>query len=818
MLQDLRYALRMLAKTPGFSAIAVLALALGIGANTAIFTVVNAVLLRPLPYPDSDRLVFLNEESKNLRGMSVSYLNLLDWQKQNTVFETIGATQPTGLTLTGGDHPELLQARAVNHEFFPMMGIPAAQGRVFSAGDDQRSAARTAILSYGFWQRRFGGRVMLGQTLSMSGQSYTVVGIMPRNFLYRSGQDEVFIPLGLAADQMQQRGNHPGIYAIARMKPGVTVEQARSEMKTIAARLAQQYPDSNAGNSVEVQSYVKAVIGDVRDALVTLFAAVGFVLLIACANVANLLLARANSRQKEVAVRMALGASRFRLVRQLLTESVLLSLIGGGIGLMIAAWGIDLLVKAAPDALPRILEIKIDQPVLWFTLGAAVLTGMLFGLVPALQASSPHLHDTLKEGGRTAGTGGRHRLRSLLVVSEVALSLVLLAGAGLLMRSFARLRAIDPGLNTDHVLTARLILPGERYPGLRFGPNGFEGDDSNIRSFFDELYARGNARPGVKWAGTIPPLPLSGEGWQTDYRVQSAPRPAAGQYPNTDIHYVSPRYLETMQIPLRKGRNFTDADRDRHNPVVMVNETFARKWWPDREPIGQLIRLNAGTDPRSENDQINPWATVVGVVGDVRQYGLDTQAKTEVYIPQLQLPRSYTFLVVRTEGDPLAMTNTIRSAVQGIDRDLPLATVQTMDSVLESTVASRKLSTGLLTGFAALALLLAAVGIYGVISYSVTQRTHEIGIRMALGAAQRDVLRMIVGQAFRLMAIGVVTGIVLAAAVSRLIRSLLFQTGPADPLTFAAIVVILTVVAFAASLIPARRATKVDPMIALRYE
>jgi putative ABC transport system permease protein len=817
-MHDLRYALRMFLKAPGFTAVAVLALALGIGANTAIFTVVNAVLLRPLPFPGSERLVYMNEESSNLRGMSVSYLNLRDWQAQNHVFEGIAGTQPAGVTLTTNGPPELVEARNVSHEFWSVLGVKPTLGRVFVANEDQPGATPVAVLSYGSWQRRFGGDpAILGRAINLSGKSYTVIGVMPKTFLYRAAQDEIFMPLGLQADEMKERGNHPGIYALARMKPGVTLEQARAEMKTIAARLAQQYSDSNATNTVLVRRYSEVVTGDARDSLLALFGAVAFVLLIACANVANLLLARAGARQKEIAIRMAVGARRSRLVRQLLTESVLLALAGGGLGLLLASWGVALLVKAAPDSLPRILEIKVDTPVLLFTLGAAVLTGILFGLAPALSTSSPRLNETLKEGGRNP-TGGRQRLRSVLVVSEVALSLVLLLGAGLLIRSFARLRAVDPGINTEHVLTARLILPEQRYPSLRFVKDHFEGDDSRTRSFFEQLYAKLSSLPGVKSAGTITPLPLSGEGWQTDYYVPGTPRPSVGEFPNTDIHYVSPGYLATMQVPLLRGRNFTEADRDRRNPVVMVNETFAKRWWPGQDPLGQHIRMNAGHDARNENDEMNPLVTVVGVVGDVKQYGLDTQAKTEVYIPMLQAPRLYTFLVVRTEGDPLAIANAVRESVASLDKDLPLATVQTMDDVLESSIASRKLSVALLAAFAALALLLAIVGIYGVMSYSVTQRTHEIGIRMALGAARSQVLSMVMQQAFRLVLIGMAAGVLLSFGAARLLRSMLFGVRPSDPMTMVAIIGVLAMAGVLASAAPALRATKVDPMIALRYE
>jgi putative ABC transport system permease protein len=811
LLQDIRYGFRTLLKSRGFTLVAVLALALGIGANSAIFTVVNAVVLRPLPYPESERLVFLNEESPHLKGMSISYPNFQDWQSQNHVFESMGATQPTVFNLTGGETPEQVGGRAVSEGFFRALGIKAAQGRFFLPEEDQPSGNPTAVLSYKLWQRSFGGdRNILGRMVTLSDKSYTVIGILPRDFAYRGGQDDVFVSLGLRAnsEDMKRRSNHPGIYAIARLKRGVSVAQAQAEMETIARRLQQAYSDTNAGNTILVQSYQKAVIGNISQALITLFAAVGFVLLIACANVANLLLARASVREKEIAIRTALGASRLRIVRQLLTESLLLALFGGILGTLLAVWGTDLLVKSAPDALPRIQEIRVDGMVLAFTFGAALLTGLLFGLFPALQASAPRLSESLKEGGRTSAAAGRQRMRSVLVVAEMALSLVLLVGAGLLIRSFLRLSSVNPGFNPQNVFTAQVFLPNQRYKEVE-----------KSRAFFEQLTAKLQAIPGVTSAATITPLPLSGEGWQTDYRVDGPPRPAPGEYPNTDIHFVSPEYLKTMQVPVMLGRGFTDADRDKDHPVAIVNQEFVRKWFPGQDPLGKRIRMGAG--PATENDAENPWVTVVGVAGDVRQYGLDADVKTEVYLPYLQRrnPLTYMNVVVRSgNNDALALTAAVRNAILSIDKDQPLTAPQTMDKVVSSSVASRRTSMFLLVTFASLALVLAAVGIYGVMSYSVSQRTREIGIRMALGAGQREVLQMIVGQALRLAGLGLAIGLALALGLTRLMSGLLFGVRPSDPLTFVSIPVLLGGVALLASAAPARRATRVDPMVALRYE
>jgi len=804
-LQDVRYGARLLAKHPGFTAVAVITLALGIGANTGIFSVVHAVLLRPLPFPEADRLVYLNEESQQLPGMSVSYPDFLDWQSQTQVFERMGAVQPAGFTLTGGAEPEMMFGRSVSEGFFPTLRVQMSLGRGFLPDEDRPSGNRVAVLSYRLWQRRFGGeRSIIGRVLTLSDQQYTVVGILPANFDYRGTDADVYVPLGLQADQMKDRGNHPGIYVVGRLQAGVSLEQARAEMSAISKRLEQQYPDSNRGVGVHVQWLRDSIVGNVRPALLMLLGAVGLVLLIACVNIANLLLARATVREKEIGIRRALGAGRMRLWRQLLTESVLTALVGGGFGVLLACWATDSLVKLSPDSLPRMQEIGISPTVLAFTVGLSILTGIFFGLVPALHASSAPVMQSLREGGRSSLGSGRHWLRSVLVVSEVALSLVLLIAAGLLIRSFVRLSNVDPGFDYHNLLTARIVLPRTRYQ-----------DENRRRAFYEQALRKLQTLPGVIAAGSITPLPLSGEGWQNDYRVADRPKPAPGEYPNTDIHYVSPSYLATMRIPLLRGRNFTENDRDPKHPVVLVNQTFVRRWWPNEDPIGKRIQFG-GSNPAESR---NPLAAVVGVVGDVKQYGFDSQPKTEVYLSNLERPRNYTVLVVRTSTSrPLQLDAAVRKAIQEVDKDQPLFNVQTMQQVVNASFGERRVSVFLLAMFAALALALAAVGIYGVMSYSVTQRTHEIGVRMALGARGADVLRMVMWQAFRLALIGLGIGLVLALTATRAISSLLFGIRATDPVTYAGLALILALVAALASYVPGRRATRVDPVVALRYE
>jgi len=802
LLQDLRFSLRMLVKNPGFTAVAAITLALGIGANTAIFSVVNAVLLRPLPYRDPSRLVLMNESSKQLPDMSVSYPNYLDWRDRSRSFERIAAVQPAQYTLSGVERPERLGGWNVTADFFPTLGIAPLVGRDLTAQDDRPGAPPVALLTYGLWQRRFGGdRSVVGRALTLSGRSVAVIGVLPRQFRFYYGDADLFLPLGLDSDRLKDRDEHPGIYVVARLRPGATAQTAFADMDAIARGLEKEHPESNSGNRVAVKLLQDDVVSILRPVLVVLAGAVGFVLLIACANVANLLLARASTREKEIAIRRALGASRRRVLRQVLTESALLSLAGGGLGLLLAAWLSDVLLSLIPAGLPRMDEVRLDATVLGFTLVLSLLTGLVFGIAPAWQASRSDVLEPLKETARGSSSGrGQQRFRSVLVVSEVALALVLLAGAGLMARSFERLQEVRPGFRPGNVLSAQLVLPELKYK-----------TKAEINSFADRLVARVEALPGVEAAGTVNPLPLTQEGWQTDYQIEGRPVPARGEAPNSDYHVVSGAYFKAMGIPLVRGRLFDDSDREDTTPVVLVNETLARRWWPAGDAVGKRMRTGSV-------DQPGPWMTVAGVVGDVRQYGLDQEQKTQFYRTERQVALHPMSLVLRAQGDPEALASALRGAVQSIDPDQPIYNVRSMDSLLATTLAPRRLSLLLLATFAVTALLLAGVGIYGVLAYSVTQRTHEIGIRMALGARRADVLVMVLRQGLRLVLAGAALGVAAAFGLTRLMSSLLFGVSPTDPATLGAVCLVLVGVALLACLVPARRASGVDPMIALRCE
>ncbi|HEX8143168.1 MAG TPA: ABC transporter permease [Pyrinomonadaceae bacterium] len=807
--QDVRYGFRMLLKRPGFTVIAILALALGIGANTAIFSVVNGVLLRPLPYEDPDRLVRISEWSQQVPGMSVSYLNLKDWREQNTVFTAIGATRFNSYNLTGVDEPERLQGRDISANFFDVLGVKPAMGRNFLPEEDRANANPTCILSYGLWQRRFGADPkIIGRVLTLNSESYTVIGVMPKNYRFGSPTD-VFVPMGLreAGEMLNQRDNHPGIYAYARLKPGVTFEQAEVEMKSIAQRLGQAYPKENAGNSVTLIPLREYFVGDIRPSLLILLGAVGFVLLIACANVANLLLARATSRMREIAIRTALGAGRLRIIRQLLTESVLLALLGAGVGLLLALWGIDVLRTASIDAIPTTAEIKLDTSVFIFTLAVSVLTGVICGLAPALQTSKPDLNEALKEGGRTGTAGAaRHRIRNLLVVSEVALSLILLIGSGLLIKSFLRLRETETGFNPDNLLTMQLSYAAGRDEGRK------------VANFFAQVEERIKTLPGVESVAISTGVPLLGAS-ETSFAIEGRPPAEPGKRPMTVIYITTPDYLRAMGIRLLRGRFFTPQDTQTSPLVAVIDEEFARLHFPNEDPIGKYIE-------GSKEENI-PHLEIVGVVSHVKNYGLDTPGpvQSELYYAWNQAPDKFLplmadrmSLLIRTSSDPSALTPAVRREVQAIDASQPVFNVNTMEQVLADSLASQRLSMLLLSIFASVALILAAVGIYGVLSYTVVQRTHEIGIRMALGARVQDVFKLVVGQAMTMVLIGIGLGLVGAFAITRVMASLLYGVSATDPLTFGLVSLLLAAIALIACLIPARRATKVDPMVALRYE
>jgi putative ABC transport system permease protein len=799
--QDLRYGARMLLKKPGFTLIAVITLALGIGANAAIFSVVNAVLLRPLPFKEPDKLMLIRETKlPQFPEFSVSPGNFLDWRKQNTVFERLVAFSGVSFNLVGADDPEQIRGMKVTDGFFAMLGAQPQVGRDFLPEEDQPGRDNVVILSHGLWQRRFGGDPkILNQTLTLSGQSYIVIGVMPATFRFGGSDLELWTPMAFTPQQAQNHGGH-WLGAIGRLKPGATEDQARAEMIAIAGRLAAQYPDANTGWSVKLMPLLEYTVRSLKPALIVLLCAVAFVLLIACANVANLLLARAAGRQKEIAIRTAIGAGRARIVRQLLTESALLALLGGAAGLLLAKWGMDLLLKLAPQGLPRISNVSLDGRALAFTAVVTLLTGVIFGIVPALQSSRPNLNETMNDTGRGSTEGKRRQLvRGALVVLEVASALVLLVGAGLLIKSFWRLQQVDPGFNPNNALTMSVSLPRAKYP-----------EDAQRVAFFRQLLEKVGALPGVQAAGATNPLPMAGDTVYAFVVQGRAPLPpGAGQ--STNFYAVSADYFKAMGIRLLRGRLLTERDAKDSPHVAVINETMAKKIFPDEDPIGKRITFDGG-------DNNSDWHEIVGIVGDVKQYGLDQATPLQTYESYTQQTSPSMTLIARTAGDPASLTAAIRNAVLQIDKEQPVANVRTLDQILSTSVAQQRFSTLLLGTFAAVAMLLAAVGIYGVLSYAVTQRTQEIGIRVALGAARSDVLRLVVGAGMRLTLIGVAAGLAAAFALTRLMSTMLFGVSAGDPMTFGLIALLLVTVALLACWIPARRATKVDPMVALRIE
>jgi len=803
LLNNIRYAYRMLVKSPGFTVMIVFVLALGIGANTAIFSVVNAVLLRPLPYAEPDRLVILWEKGAT-QDTSVSYPNFLDWREQNHAFEQVAAFRRDSFNLVGTGEPERLAGRMVSANFFSTLGAKFLKGRDFPSEEDHVGGNKLVILGHGFWQRRFGGdESIIGKQIALNNQSYTVIGITPADFRFGSDTD-IYVLIGQGEEKFyQSRGSHPGIYVLGRLKPGVNLEQGRADMDAIMARLGQQYPQTNTDRRIHIESLYDNTVQDVRSTLFILLGAVGFVLLIACANVANLLLARSAVRQKEIAIRTALGASRWRIVQQLLIESVLLSLVGGGVGLLLALWGTDALKSIVPGEIPRLSEAAIDIRVLLFTMLVSVLTGILFGLVPALHASRVDLNESLKEGER-GSTGSRHRMRGALVIGEVAIALVLLIGAGLMVKSLWRLRTVGTGFDAHNLLTMRLSYAAK--------PN----DAQNVRLFFEQLEERIKGLPGVESVAFSNGLPFQGAS-EDSFWVEGRPKIKPTDEMMGVLYIVTPDYFRTLGINLKKGRYFTEQDRAGSPFVVVIDESLAQKYFPNEDPIGK----------RLENGPDTPPFEIVGVVEHVKHYGLDGEAPVDPQfyysfkqVPEQFLPRvvSRMSLSIRTNGDPLTLVGAVRQQVLAIDKNQPVYDARTMEQVISESIASRRFAMLLLTIFAAVALLLSMVGIYGVMSYSVTQRTHEIGVRMALGAGVRDILKLIVGQGMLLVLIGVGIGLVAAFAITRVLSSLLFGVSSTDPVTFAGVAMLLTAVALLACLVPARRAMRVDPMVALRYE
>jgi putative ABC transport system permease protein len=803
-IHDIRFGIRMLAKKPMFSIIAVITLALGIGANTAIFSVVNGVLLRPLPFKEPDRLMMIRETKlPQFPEFSVAPGNFLDWKEQNTVFERLVAYKGSSLNLIGTGDPERLRALNVTEGFFAMLGAQPQLGRDFLAEEDQVGHNNVVILSYGLWQSRFSGDPkILNQTITLNRQAYTVIGVMPATFHFGSGENELdlWTPMAFTEEQAQNHGGH-GLVAIGQLKPGVTVDQARAEMSAIAGRLAAQYP-VDIGWDVKIMPLLEFSVRSIKPALLVLLVAVAFVLLIACANVANLLLARAAGRQKEIATRTSLGASRWRIVRQLLTESLLLSLLGGALGLALAKWGMDLLLTLAPPDLPRLNNISLDGRALAFTATITLLTGVIFGLVPALQCSKPNLNETMKDAGRGSTEGGRRqRIRSTLVVLEVATALVLLVGAGLMIKSFWQLQKVDPGFNPDNALTVQVSLPKTKYP-----------EESQQVAFFQQLIERVATLPGVQSAGAGHVVPLSGNDFVLAFEIDGRPPLQPGVTQSTNYYSVSADYFKAMGIPLRRGRVFTERDIKDSPRVAVINETMAKKIFPDEDPIGKRITFD---NRQKENPE---WFEIVGIVGDVKQYGLDQVTTMQTYEPYIQQTFPYMTLVVRTTGDPTNLNAAIRSEVLKLDKEQPTTNFKTLNEFFSISIAQQRFSVVLLGVFAVVALVLSAVGIYGVLSYAVTQRTHEIGIRVALGAGRGDVLRLVVGQGMLLTVIGVAGGLGAAFALTRLMASLLFGVTATDAVTFASVASLLLAVALLACYIPARRATKADPLVALRYE
>jgi putative ABC transport system permease protein len=806
--QDLRYGARMLVKTPAVTLVAVIALTLGIGANTALFSVVNAVLLRSLPYTEGDRLAVVWEHRKSGAGNSQNVINLgnfYDWKDQNTVFSDMAAFFDRNVNLTSDGEPEEVPGQIATTNLFSLLGVNAFQGRTFDVNDGKPGQPNVVVISYSLWQRRFGGEQVVGRKIVLNNLENTIVGVLPADvgwYIQKGSMinkaPEIWSPWQVSNELRQRQGRFAR--AVARLKPGVTFEQAQNEMNVIAARLEQQYPEFDTKWGVNVVPLRTQFTGDIRKPLFILLGAVGFVLLIACANVANLLLARASSRRKEIAVRAGLGAGRWRIARQLLTESLLLSLVGGVLGLLLAWWGTKALIALSPPGLMDLRGVAVNLPVLGFTFALTLLTGIVFGLVPALEASRFDLNDSLKEGGKNIGGGSRsQRLRSLFVVTQVALALVLLVGAGLFMKSLKNLRSVDPGFNPTNLLTMKISLPDRKYD-----------TDPKALGFFNRALEQVRALPGVEAAGAINTLPFNGPHSGTRIQIEGEPVRPPGQELSTGICVTDLDYFKVMQIPLKRGRLFTEQEAKEMRHVVVVNEEFVRTNLPGQDPIGKRVTINM-------KDEDVP-TEIIGVVGDTKHLGLDSENEEMAYWPHPELVYSYMTIVIRTKGDATGLAPAAREVIRNIDPEQPIGEVNTMEGLLSTSVARSRFNTVLLSVFSLVALVMAAVGIYGVMSYSVQQRTHEIGLRMALGAQQGDVLRLVIKQGITLGVIGVGAGLLASFGLTRLIVSLLFEVPATDPRTFAAVATGLFLITLIACYIPARRATKVDPLVALRYE
>jgi predicted permease len=812
--RDLRIGLRQLGRSPGFTVVAILTLALGIGANTAIFSVIDAVLLQPLPYQDPDRLVLVWEKDDQQpdHHNTVAPPNFLDWQSQNDSFSGMSAIADERDNLTGGGQPQQVVVQLVSANFFSVLGVNPILGSVFASENEQKGKEDVVVLSYAFWKERFGADPgIVGKTLDLNGHSQTVIGVAPEKFDWfikqgslTTSRPQLWAPFVFTEAFHNRKDFGRFLTVVARMKPKVTRSQAQTQMDTIATRLVQQYPDFNAHWGVTLVPVRDQISGDLRPALLILFAAVGFVLLIACANVSSLLLTRATGREREMAVRAAIGASRWRIARQLLTESALLALIGGGIGVTLAVWGTNALLAASPENLLDLRSIRIDLRVLAFAGGATLLAAFLFGFLPSYMSAHSKISETLKEGGRGTSTG-RHRrvLRSAFVVSQMALALVLLVGSGLMIRSFVGLLGVDPGMDTRNLLTFTVALPGSKYS-----------TDEKALVFFQQLLLRLARLPGVRSVTMDSCPPLSGLGSATAVHIIGQPSRGLNDLPDAAVRVVGPEYFRTMGIALRSGREFNSQELAEMHHVVIINEAFVDKYLQGANPLGQKVVIYM----KSLEESGNPLSEIIGVVGNVRLMGLDTPAEPTVYWPHPELVDTRMTMLVRTANDPLALVNSARSEVLQLDQEQPISNVATMEQLLASSLSRSRFTTLLLGLFAAIALVLATVGIYGVIAYMVTQRTQEIGMRVALGARPSDVLRLVLGQGTRLTLLGVAIGIIAAFLLTRLMTSLLFGISATDPLTFVGVAVLLIFVALTACYIPARRAVRVDPIVALRYE
>lgn len=805
MTQDLRFGVRMLLKQPGFALLAVLTLALGIGANTAIFSVVYSVLMRPLPYAAPEKLMALYSmyPERDVFRSVISAPDFHDWRAQNQTFESMAAYIGSNYALSGGELPERLVGLNVSPNFFQVLGVNPLLGRAFAPEEENDGRDRVAVLSYGLWQRRFGADPQLvGKSISLNGENYTVIGVMPQSF--RFAPVELYRPLVFDAEDMADmaRGSHY-LQVIGRLKPDTTLTQAKTDLENLSRRIAQQHPVTNTGKYANVIPYQADSVGEIRPSLLVLLGAVVLVLLIACANVASLLLARAASRQREMAVRAALGAGRWRVVRQLLTESLLLSLLGAGLGLLLAYWGVGAIVRAVPseiaDYTPGWQQIGINSQALGFTLILSVLTGIVFGVAPALQLSRPDLTEALKEGGKSSAGRQRQRTRNALVVAEVALALMLLIGAGLLLKSYQQLQQVSLGFNHQHVFVANVALANTKYR-----------DTPQQLNFFQEVLQKVENLPGVQSAALVNYAPFSSNADRV-FTIAGRPEPAPDDIPDANYRVISPAYFRTLEIPLTHGRLFSEQDAATSLRVVIINEALARRYFPNEDPLGKQLKLG-------RYGEQNPLHTIIGVVGNVKDIGMEREFDPTFYYPFTQTSIRSGALLARTQGDPLLLTSPVRNAVLAVDPEQPLTRPRTLALAIADSVTQQRLNLILLGIFSGLALILAAIGIYGVMAYSVTQRTHEIGIRLALGAKRGDVLKLVVGQGMLLATLGISIGLVGAFFLTRLMETLLFGVTPTDPVTFGCIALLLLGIALCACWIPAQRATKIDPLAALRHE